>query len=169
MDAPVDGLEAAVDIALLEESVKGFQCASFVVAGHGFVWLVPTAETTDSLKLRGLQVNEFLRVGATGFEHSRGGHLKLLAAQLLIHFDFDGQAVAVEAGDVGCVEAGHGLRLDNKVLEAMVERMAKMHGAVCVGRAVMENVGGTTQTRLAQLFVHTQGSPAGQPKWFILR
>ena len=54
VDAPIDGLEAAVNEALLKEAIKGFQSAGLVVAGHGFVGLVPASETANALKLRGL-------------------------------------------------------------------------------------------------------------------
>ena len=142
VDAPVDGLEAAVDEAFFEEAVEGLESAGLVVAGHGLVGLVPAAEAADALKLRGLQVNVLLRVGAAGLEDRGDRHLELFAAQLLVDLDLDGQAVAVVAGNVGRVESGHGLRLDDEVLQALVEGVAEVDGAVGVGRAVVEQVGG---------------------------
>ncbi len=109
MDAPVDGLETAVDEAFLEEAVKGFESACFVVARHGLIGPVPAAKDADALELRGLQVNVFLGVGTAGLKDGRRGHFKLLAAELLIDFDLDGKAVTVEAGDIRGVEAGHSL------------------------------------------------------------
>ena len=73
VDAPVDGLEAAVDEAFLEEAVEGLEGAGLVVAGHGFVGVVPAAEAADALELRGLQVDVFLRVGAAGIQDLRAG------------------------------------------------------------------------------------------------
>jgi hypothetical protein len=75
VDAPVNGLEAAINKAFFEEAVEGFESASLVVAGHCFVGLIPTAETADAFELRGLEVNIFLRVGATCIQHRRYGHL----------------------------------------------------------------------------------------------
>jgi hypothetical protein len=51
VNAPVDGLESAVDEALLKEAVEGFKSAGFVVAGHGHVGFFPAAEAPDALKL----------------------------------------------------------------------------------------------------------------------
>ena len=168
VDAPVDRLEPAIDEAFLKEAVKGFESAGFVVAGHGLVGRVPAAEAADALELRGLQIDILLRVGAAGIQHLRDRHLKLFAAQLLVHLDLDGQAVAVVAGNVGSVKAGHGLRLDDEVLEALVQRVAQVDGTIGVGRAVVEEIGRAALAGLAQLVIKAQRGPAGQPKWFIL-
>ena len=65
---------------------------------------------------------------------------QLLAAEFLVDLDFDGQAVAVPAGDVGRVEAGHGFGLDDEILEALVHRRAQVDGSAGVGRAVVQDV-----------------------------
>ena len=108
VDAPVDRLESAIDEAFFEEAVESLQGPGLVVARHGHVGLIPAAKAPDALKLRGLQVDVFLRVGAAGVQDGGSRHLQLFAAELLVDFDLDGQAVAVVAGDVGGVEAGHG-------------------------------------------------------------
>ena len=159
VDAPVDRLESAIDEALLEEAVERLESASLVVAGHGLVGLVPAAEAADALKLRGLQIDVLLRVGAAGIEDVGNRHLQLFAAELLVDLDLDGQAVAVVAGDVGGVEAGHGLRLDDEVFESLVQRVAKVNGAVGVGRAVVEQVGGSAGAGFAQLLIEAQRGP----------
>ena len=169
VDAPVDGLEAAIDKALFEEAVEGFEGAGLVVAGHGFVGLAPAAEDADALELGGLQVYVLLRVGAAGIEHGGRGHFQLFAAQLLVHFDLDGQAVAIVSRDVGGVEAGHGLGFDDEVLEALVEGVAQVNGTIGVGRAVMEQVGGSSLAGFAQAVVEAEGGPALEAKRFILR
>ena len=140
VDAPVDGPEAFVDEALLEEVEEGLGDAGLVVGVHGGVGVVPAAEDADAHELGALEVEVFLRVLAAGAADGDGVHLELFAAELLVDFDLDGEAVAVPAGDVGGVEAGHGLGLDDEVLEALVEGVAEVDGAVGVGRAVVEDV-----------------------------
>ena len=151
VDAPVDRLQSAVDEAFLEKSVERFQRAGLVGAGHGLVGLLPAAEAADALKLRGLQVDVLLRVGAAGIQHCRSGHLQLFVAELFVDLDLDGQAVAVIAGNVRRVESGHGLRLDDKVFQALIEGVAQVDGTVGVGRAVVEQVGGAAVGRLSAI------------------
>ena len=101
---------------------------------------------------RALQVDVFLRVLAAGAADGDGGHLELFAAELLVDFDLDGEAVAVPAGDVGGVEAGHGLGFDDEVLDALVERVAEVDGAVGVGGAVVEDVLWAEPARAARIW-----------------
>ena len=169
VDAPVDRLESAIDESLFKEAVEGLEGAGFVVAGHGLVGLVPAAEASDAFKLRGLQVNVLLRVGAAGSEHLRNRHFELFAAELLVDLDLDGQAVAVEAGNVGGVEAGHGLRLDDEVFQTLVEGVAEVNGAVGVGRSVVEQIGRAAGAGFAQLLVEAERGPLFEPKRLILR
>ena len=48
--------------------------------------------------------------------------------------------MAIPAGDVRRIEAGHGLRFDDEILQRLVERMAEMDVAVRVRRAVVQDV-----------------------------
>ena len=60
--------------------------------------------------------------------------------ELLVYFDFDWETVTVPAGDVGCVEAGHGFGFDNEVLDALVKGVAEVDRSVGVGWAIVEDV-----------------------------
>ena len=77
---------------------------------------------------------------AAGAADGDGVHLEFFSTELLVYFNFDGEAVAVPAGDVGGVEAGHGLGFDDEVLDALVEGVAEMDSSVGVGRAVVEDI-----------------------------
>jgi hypothetical protein len=55
--------------------------------------------------------------------------------------DLDGQSVAVPAGDVRGIMAEHGARLDDKVLEDLVEGRPHVDVAVGVGRPVVKDEG----------------------------
>ena len=81
--------------------------------------------------------------------------------------------MAVPAGDVGGVEAGHGLGLDDEVLDALVEGVAEVDGAVGVGRAVVEDVLGGSGAGGADLGIRSvlprcrrwARFAAGWPSW----
>ena len=60
------------------------------------------------------------------------------AAGFLDDLEFDGETVAVPAGDVRRLEAGHGLRFEDKVLDDFVEGGAHMDVAIGEGRAIVE-------------------------------
>src|SRR6185437_587797 len=99
----------------------------------GEVGCCPATEDADALELAALKVYIFLRVVAAGLADGDGVHLQLFAAELLVYFNFDGEAVAVPSGDVGGIEAGHGLGFDDEVLDALVEGVAEVDGSVGVG------------------------------------
>jgi len=73
-----------------------------------------------------LQVEILLRVLAAGSADGDGIHLEFLAAELLVDLDLDGETVTIPAGNVGRVESGHGLGLDDEVLEGLIERVAEV-------------------------------------------
>ncbi len=103
------------------------------------------------------------------------GKLGLLAAEFLVDFEFDGQAMAIPARDVGRIEAGHGLGLDDEVLDDFVERGAEVDVAIGVRRAVVEDVARASGASGANLAVEILGFPArehfrlglreGWPSW----
>ncbi len=160
VNAPIDRLEATVDEALLEEAIKGLENARFVIACHGLVRQFPAAKAADALKLAGLQIDVLLGIGPASIQHLGNGHLKLLVAQFFVDFDLNGQAVAVVAGHVGGIEAGHGLRFNDKVLQTLVQGVTQMDGAVCIRGAVMEQIGRPAAGSLAQPGIEADLSPS---------
>ena len=99
--------------------------------------------------MRGLEVDILLRISSAGFENGRRGHFQLLAPQLLVYLDLDRQAVAVEARHVRRVKTSHGLRLDDKIFKALIERVAQVQGPVGVGWAIVQQVAGPPSRSLA--------------------
>ena len=162
VDAPVDGLEALVDEAVLEEREEGFSDGGFVLVGHGEVGTEPSAEDAEAFKLRPLKIDVLLGVFAAGTTDLDGIHVELFAAELLVHFDFDGETVAVPAGDEGGVEAGHGFGLDDEIFYALVEGVAEMDGAVGVGWAVVQDVFGRAGAGGADMAVEIFALPRGE-------
>ena len=174
VDAPVDRLEAFVDEAALEEGVEGLEDGALVAEGHGEIGVVPAAEDAEPLELAALEVDVLLGVLAAGAADGDGLHFEFFAAELLVDLDLDGEAVAVPAGDVGSVKAGHGLGLDDEVLDAFVEGVAEVDGAVGVGRAVVQDVAGLAGAGPADLAVEVVPIrvgllPGGEARGLVLR
>ena len=66
VDAPVDGLEAFVDVALIEEVDEGAGDDGLVLRAHGQVGIVPAAEDAEALEIGALQVDVLFGVLAAG-------------------------------------------------------------------------------------------------------
>ena len=134
-DAPVDRLEALIDIAAVQELDERAGDHGLVVRAHREIGIFPLAEHAQALEILALQVDEFLGVLAAGAADFDGRHLRFLGAEVVIDLDLDGQAVAVPARDVGRIEARHGLRFDDEVLQDLIESRAEVDPAVGIGRA----------------------------------
>ena len=109
---------------------------------HGGVALAPGALDAETAKLRHLHREPVLGVGAAlGAElQHRDRVLVLLGlAVLLLDLPLDRQAVAVPAGDVVGVVAGHLAGAVDDVLVDLVQRGADMDVAVRIGRAVVQD------------------------------
>ena len=140
MRAPVHGLLALVDHVLLDELAERAHDRRLVFELHRLVRIVPGADDAEPLEVAALDVDVLLGVGAAGAAEIRRAHLALLRAELAIDLQLDRQAVTIPARDVRRVEAGHVVRLDDEVLEDLVERGADVDLAVGVRRAVMQQV-----------------------------
>ena len=169
VDAPVDGFEALVDEAVFEEGEERFGDGGLILLRHGQVGICPAAKDAEAFKLRPLEIDVLLRVLAAGATDGDGVHVQLFAAELLVDLDFDGEAVAVPAGDVGGVKAGHGLGFDDEVLDALVESVAEVDGAVGVWRAVVEDVLGCAGAGVANLAVQVFALPCGEASGLVER
>ena len=166
--APVDGAQAFVDEPIFIKRKESLEHHRLVLRRHRGVGLVKASEDADALELLPLQVEIFLRVfAALGADVGRV-HLQLLAAKFLVDLDFDGQAVAVPAGDVGRVEAGHGFGFDDEILEALVHRRAQVDGPAGVGRPVVQDVLLLALSGLANALVEPHLLPALQHFGLVL-
>ena len=76
------------------------------------------------------------------------GDAALFPAELFLHLRLDGQAMAIPTGDVGCSEAGHGLRLDHHVLENLVQGGSQVNCPCGIGWAIVQDVGRCVGARL---------------------
>lgn len=111
-----------------------------------------------------LQLNVFAGVGIAGRPDSgRIGIGLALGAQFLGHLRLDGQTMAVPAGNVRGLESAQGLRLQDQILEDLVQRRADVHIAVGEGWAVMQDKPGRLSPGRHQLTIKVRAVPLGQP------
>ena len=136
VEAPIDGLEAAIKIAALHDLAER---ADFVRLGlkiHGGVGMIPVAQYAQANKIRFLQFDLLARVSARELlDFLRRDVL----AVLLFDLDFDGHAMAIPAGHIDRVVARHLLGLDDDVFKNFIDGVANMNCRVGVGRAIVQD------------------------------
>ena len=149
--APVHGLQALVDIALVEHPAKDFDLLRFKVLVHGAVGVLPVAHNAQTLEARHLALDigfgEFLAGGA----ELGNGHGLVVELALFDDGGLNGQTVIVPAGNVGSVIAHHGVAADDEVLQGLIQGVTHVDVAVAEGRAVMQHEGG----EILVLFQHS--------------
>src|SRR5690606_21699312 len=89
-------------------------------------------------------------------------------AVLLLDRDLDRQAVAVPARHVGRVEAREVLRLDDDVLEDLVDRMAQVDRAIGIRWSVVQHEQRPSRRVFAQLCIQALALPAIERGWLAL-
>ena len=169
MNAPVHRAQPLVDKSLLKKSVKSFQHDRLILRTHGRVRIIETAEHANAFELLALKIKKFLGVTPALQTNIYCLHLQFFATQHLVNFDLDGQTMAIPSRDIGRVESGHCLRLDDEVLETLVESVPKMNRTIGIGRPVMQNITGCRYTGLANLLINLLLLPSGQQFGLILR
>ena len=160
VDAPVDGLLALVDQPGLDELTQRARDRRLVLERHRQVRVLPVAEDPEPLEFLRHHADEARRVRAARAAEVGDAHVALLRAEFAIDLQLDRQAVAVVARHVGRVEAGHRSRLDDEVLEDLVERRAEMDLPVGVRRTVVEDELRASLPRRADLPVEVHRRPS---------
>src|SRR5579862_1971678 len=100
-ETPVDGLEAAVNVALLEKDQESFGDGRFVSRIHSEIGLIPLAKDAEALKIAAIGVDIAGGVIAAPASKFSRGDFGFVAAEFLFDFVLDGQAVAIPSGNVG--------------------------------------------------------------------
>ena len=106
--APVDGLVAAIDHALIEHGLEDLDVGGVMLVIERQVGIVPVAEHAQATEagllqldvLDGELVAELTNLG-------RGGLIELLGAELLLDLVLNRLTVAVPTGDIGDLVALH--------------------------------------------------------------
>ena len=141
-DRPQHRLDAAIEAAIHDIAADFAGDGRLGPVGHGGVIVVPVADYAEPLELLALGVDpERGELPANPAELQDRHRVLVLAARAVVLLDlpFDGQAMAVPAGDVVGIHAGHLPAAVDDILQDLVERMADMQVAVRVGRAVMQD------------------------------
>ena len=160
IEAPVDGLQTPIDKAALDHALECADFASFVLEAHGFVGVVPFSQHAQAL-----EIDHLLRDLLGGKGAALGLHL--IAAQVAAMQFFDGvfnrQTVAVPARNVVRIHALELTRLDDHVLEHLVDGVADVDLAIGVGRTVVQNEPFLAFAGFAQLFIESAVVPLLDP------
>ena len=136
IEAPVDRLQASVEIALLQQAAERADLVGLVAIPHRGVMMVPVAEDAEALEIRLLQRDLLGRVCAA--KPLRVRDRQVLAVGLL-DLHFDRHPVAVPARNVRRVEAGELFALDDDVLEDLVDRRADVDRGIRVRGPVVQD------------------------------
>ncbi len=162
------GLAAAVDVTLFHEIEERTGNGGFVFMAHRQIRIVPTAENAEALEIFFVLLDIAQGELAAELAEFRGRYFAF-SAQFLFHLGFDGQAVAIPAGNVGCVMPSHALGFDHEILEDFVEASAKMDFASGIWRAVVQDEERLAIARFQDAFVDVAAVPSLELLGLVLR
>ena len=156
--APENRLLAPVDEPLFHHPSEGADNSRLVGGIECQVGMIPVTEDSEPAELATLDVDELARIllgllaDLQGGEPGRGLH----------HAELDRQSVAIPSRDERGLEAGHGLRFDDQILEHLVERRPHVDIAVSKGRPVVQDELGSPLAGLLDRGVEPLLLPLGQ-------
>ncbi len=151
--APVHRFVALGNVAVFDDLAERANDVGLGFEIHRQVRVVPVAEHAEADEVLALVVDLRQREFAAGPAKLVGLDLDSDLAELFLDLVLDRQAVAVPAGHVGRILAVQRARLDDHVLEDLVDRVADVDVAVGVGRAVVQHVALAPGARVANLLV----------------
>ena len=129
----------AVDEVTFYQFGEDFEDAGLVFGVEGEVGVFVVAEDAEALEGVGLEFDVFHGVVVALFADFVLGEFAEFWAEGFLDGGFDGEAVAIPAGDVGGIVALHGAEFDDDVFEDFVDEVAHVDVAVGVGGAVVED------------------------------
>ena len=159
---PHHRLGPAIEVAAGGEFQQLLDNRRFAFGLHGQVRVVPIGHHAQPLQLAALCIDPVLGIGAAFGPEFEQRHLilvELLLAVLLLNLPLDRQAVAVPPRHIRRVLAQQVLRAADHVLDRVVQRVANVHVAVRIGRAIMVHEGFAAPAQIAQLFVQLLSLP----------
>ncbi len=161
-------LGAAHDVTVGEHLGERADLVGFEIEAQRLVRVVPIADHAQALEVAALQLD--LLFGELAALLAERDRIKLDAdlAPLLFDRDLDRQTMAIPARHVGRIEAGQVARLDDDVLEDLVDRVAQVDLAIGVRRAVVQHEQRAALRVVAQAGVKALVLPARQNARFAL-
>ena len=156
----MDGFFVARDGPAEIEAAVFFQDFSHVGLVHGEIGVAPIPQHPQTLEFALLNGDEFFGIVPAAAPHLSLGQAELSGLHLFVHLVFDGEAVAIPAGPVRAIAAGHLSALDDDVFEDLVEGVPQMDVAVGVRRAIVEDEPGASSALAAELGVEVGFGPA---------
>ena len=140
--APVHGLEALVDVALLVHCTEDLDLLGLKAGIHGLVGVLPVAHHAHALEAVALDIDVVVGKLMAGTAELRDAHGLVVQLVLLDDGGLDGHTVVVPAGDIGRVVAAHRVGTGDEVLQGLVERVTHVQSAVGERRAVVQSEAG---------------------------
>ena len=138
--APVDGLVAAIDHALVEHGLEDLDVGSVMLVIERQVGIVPVAKHAQATEAGLLQLDVLDSELVAQLANLGGGSLvELLGAELLLDLMLNRLTVAVPTGDIGNFAALHHPVTVDHVLGDLVHGVADVDRAVGVRRAVVQH------------------------------
>ena len=132
-------LEALVHVAVLDDHREGAQLFGLEARIHGEVRVIPVAKNAQALEVLALRIDLLQRVLAARGAERLGVDLLSDAAVGLFDLHLDGKSVTIPAGNVRRIVPVEGARLDDDVLQDLVDGVAQVNGAVRIRRPVGEH------------------------------
>ena len=158
--APVHRLGTLIQITVFVDFAERAHDVGLGSEIHGQIGTLPVAQHTEADEILLLSFHLLSGIFAAQLAEFRRGDI---LAVVLLHHQFDRQTVAIPTGHVRRIEAVQRLRLDDDVLQDLVDGVTDVDVAVGIGRAVVQDEFLGTGTRLADALVELLLLPLLQP------
>ena len=166
--APMHWLEALVHMAVIDNTRQRAHDIGLELEVHGQVGIEPVPDDTHADKIGTLAIDLSGSVVTAFFAKLLRAHLDARFTHLLLDIEFNGQAVTVPARHIGGIEARQGPRLDDNILEDLVDGMAQVQFTVGIGGAIVQDEFRATGAGLADFLIQVHVLPFFQSLGFPL-
>ncbi len=138
--APVHRLASLVDCALVPNRLKYLDIGGIIVVGVREVGVVPLAKDAEALEALALDVDIFnSHLAAYLTDCGLWKLVEFLRPETLFNLVLNRLAMTIPARDVLYVIALHHVIAIDEVLGDLIHGMAQVYGAVCIGRAIVQD------------------------------